>query len=190
MTTERRPAIEFAVRPFDPSDQERVRWLFARTPPWGRTYPRPQQLPDDLEDIPANYPGGCFVAVEEDLGGEAIIGLTAVATLNAAETEELPGFIDRRPSASRIHWVSVAPERWRLGVGRRLTETAIAWARDAGHDSVILSTTIQQEGAIALYESLGFAPKGKTISGRWHSVWLELVLDAGSREPTADCPSP
>lgn len=63
---DRKPAIEVEIRPFAPSDQEGVRWLFARTPPWGRTYPRQQALPEDLEEIARSCPTGCFVATEQD----------------------------------------------------------------------------------------------------------------------------
>lgn len=173
---DRKPRVDFAIRPFEPSDQERVRWLFARTPPWGRTYPAPQALPDDLEDIPTNYPGGCFVALEQDLGGEALIGLTAVASISAKAKDELPEFINRADEMSRIHWVSVAPERWRLGIGRRLTETAIDWAVRRGSHALVLETTLQQEGAIALYESRGFVEMGRTTVGRWRQVWLVLHI--------------
>ncbi len=177
MAVDRKPTAEYVIRPFEVSDQERVRWLFARTPPWGRTYPRPQALPDDLEDIPSNYPGGCFVAVEQDISGEAIVGLTAVA--KCSEAEGLPDFIERQASLGRVHWVSVAPERWRLGIGHSLTEVAITWARSAECQALVLNTTVQQEGAIALYESLGFVQRGRTVSGPWHAVWLELVLGGG-----------
>ena len=174
---ERKQPVDVKIRPFEPTDHERVRWLFARTPPWGRTYPRPQPLPDDLEDIPTSYPnGGAFVATEDDMAGEAVVGHVAVRTATATEVAELPDFIQARKAISRIHWVSVAPERWRLGIGRRLTEKAIEWSRQNGCEAVILETTLQQEAASALYESLGFVEKGRTTNGPWRQVWFELVL--------------
>jgi len=173
---DRKQAIRVDVRAFEPTDQERVRWLFARTPPWGRTYPRPEPLPADLEQIPTFYPAGCFVAVEDDQAGEAIVGLVAVAAVDATEKGQLPQFLKPASKLSRIHWVSVAPERWRLGIGRRLTETAIEWSRTNDCRATILETTVQQEGPIALYEALGFVEKGRTTLGRYQQVWFELVL--------------
>ncbi len=172
--TEQRPQAEFSIRPYERGDQEGVRWLFARTPPWGRTYPRPEPLPEDLEDIPGNYPGGCFVAVEQDIAGEALIGLTAVSVMTDAEKDALPEFMGRLPNMSRIHWVSVAPERWRLGVGRELTQRAVEWAAGRGSPCVVLSTTVQQRGAIALYETMGFVARGTETRDRWTSVYMEL----------------
>jgi ribosomal protein S18 acetylase RimI-like enzyme len=171
---EERPDAQVHIRAYEPSDLERVRWLFARTPPWGRTYSRPQPLPEDLEDPEGSYPGGCFVALEQDMGGEAVIGFTAVATVDATAREDLPPFIDRRVAMARIHWVSVAPERWRLGVGRRLTAASIDRAISRGAEAIVLETSSAQRGAIALYESMGFVEAGRTQVGPWRQVWLVL----------------
>lgn len=98
----------------------------------GRTYPRQQALPEDLEEIARSYPTGCFVATEQDQDGEAIVGFVAVAAVGSAEKEQLPEFLNAAGTISRLHHVSIAPERWRLGIGRRLTETAIEWSRRNG----------------------------------------------------------
>jgi ribosomal protein S18 acetylase RimI-like enzyme len=173
---ERKPESAVTIRPFESTDLERVRWLFARTPPWGGTYPRPQQLPDDLEDIPRNYPGGAFVALQQDMAGEAVVGFTAVALVSPQETISFPPFLPRRERASRVHWVSVVPERWRLGIGRQLTQVAIDWSRERGAEAVEIETTVQQEAAVELYRSLGFRELGVHEVGPWRQVWLELVL--------------
>lgn len=179
---DRKPAIEVEIRPFVPTDHEGVRWLFARTPPWGRTYPKPQPLPDDLEEIGTSYPDSCYVAVEQDQDAEAVVGFAAVAAVGAPELPQLPEFMNRAGSISRIHWVSVAPERWRMGIGRQLTETAIEWSRRHGCHAAILETTDKQEGAIELYESLGFSEKGRSMVGPYCQVWFELSLQG--RLPT------
>lgn len=182
---DRKPAIEVEVRPYEAADHEGLRWLFARTPPWGRAYPRPEPLPADLEEITKFYPAGSFVAVEDDQDGEALVGFVAVAIVGAAEAEQLPDFLNTAGTISRIHHLSVAPERWRLGLGRRLTLTAIEWSRTNGCRAAILETTDRQEGAIELYQSLGFVERGRTIVGAYTLVWLELVLQGSSSAPTA-----
>jgi ribosomal protein S18 acetylase RimI-like enzyme len=51
----------------------------------------------------------------------------------------------------------VAPEAVRHGVGRRLMEHLEAEARDCGHDSVRLNSSLN---AIGFYERLGYRPVG------------------------------
>ena len=74
---ERKQRVDVRIRPYEPGDQPRVKWLFERTPPWGRTYPRPQELPEELDDPLASFPDGCWVALDDDIarrGGGGIPG--------------------------------------------------------------------------------------------------------------------
>jgi hypothetical protein len=43
------PSDNIVIRPYKPDDLEGIRWLFARTPPAGRVYVRPQPLAAELE---------------------------------------------------------------------------------------------------------------------------------------------
>jgi ribosomal protein S18 acetylase RimI-like enzyme len=170
---ERRQRVEARIREYAPGDQPRVKWLMERTPPWGRTYAAPQPLPEDLEAPEVSYPGGCFVALEDDIGGEAVVGFLAVAVVGPEEGR--PDFLAPHPRRGRVHWCSVAPERWRYGIGRQLMEAGIARLDEWGCTSIILETTSTQEGAIALYESMGFVEKGRTENRIWTQVWMERV---------------
>ena len=173
---ERKPNAIIEIRPYQEIDLERLRWLFARTPPWGRTYPAPQPLPDELEDVSSNF-AAAWVALDQDVAGEALVGFAAVDPFDAANSGDIPVFVDVSRKMSRAHWVSVAPERWRLGIGRGLTQAAVDWSRAHGFESTILETTVQQEGAIALYESIGFVQIGQyLLHGRWQQTWMELAL--------------
>jgi ribosomal protein S18 acetylase RimI-like enzyme len=42
------------------------------------------------------------------------------------------------------------------GVGRALAEAVVQRARDLGHTTMLLDTSVEQHEAIALYRSLGF----------------------------------
>ena len=176
MTGESSEVAAVTIRPYRPSDQEGVEWLYSRTPPWGRTYPRPQPIPPEIRRVQEAYEY-VLVAVEQDRDGEAVVGLTTVANAQAGGGVPLPGFIDLSAPASRLRHVLVAPERWRLGIGRRLVEAAIAWSRSRGHGAVVLDTTTDQQGAIAFYRALGFGEAGQTTFQEWEIVWFELKLD-------------
>jgi GNAT superfamily N-acetyltransferase len=168
---EQRPDVEVTIRGYEEArDREGVRWLFMRTPPWGRTYPRPEPPPAEIEEMPGHF--RCrLVATEMDMAGEAVVGFAAAGP-GAAEGVELPDFVEAPERAARLYWLSVAPERWRLGLGR-LVEEAVAWARAEGFEAVDVETTVEQRGAIALYAACGFVETGRyVLGGRWRQVWL------------------
>ncbi|MDZ4827652.1 MAG: GNAT family N-acetyltransferase [Actinomycetota bacterium] len=50
----------------------------------------------------------------------------------------------------------IRPEFRRLGLGRILSETALAHARELGFTRMVLDVVPSRTGAIALYQSLGF----------------------------------
>jgi GNAT superfamily N-acetyltransferase len=52
------------------------------------------------------------------------------------------------------------PEARGRGLGRRLLETALGWAREGGFAAVRLDTTAEMRAARGLYESAGFRPYG------------------------------
>jgi ribosomal protein S18 acetylase RimI-like enzyme len=165
------------VRPYQDSDQAGVEWLYARTPPWGRTYPRPQPVPEEIRQLGDSYEH-VLVAVENDRDGEAVVGMVAIegSRSKAGSHVPPPDFLDVQKPTCRLHWVLVAPERWRQGIGRRMTQTAIAWACDQGYESMILDTTPQQQAAVALYESMGFKEIGRSRFREYDLVWFRLVL--------------
>ena len=169
---ERKQKVDVRIREYRPADQPRVEWLFQRTPPWGRTYPRPQPLPEDLLQPDVSFPRGCFVALERDVAGEAVVGFCAVARVGP--DEERPEFLAASEARGRVHWMSVVPERWRLGIGRQLMDAGMDRLREWGCRSIILETSVQQEGAIAMYERLGFVERGRTQNGPWRQVWMEF----------------
>lgn len=150
-----------------------MEWLFARTPPWGRTYAAAQPLPEELAEPLISFPDGCWVALDDDIGGEAIVGFAAASRVNGTGEGVLPDFFDGGKEWGQVRWISVAPERWRLGIGRRLTSVAVDRLKALGCDGICLETTDTQEAAIALYESMGFVERGRTTIQIWTQVWME-----------------
>ena len=66
------------------------------------------------------------------------------------------------PQRAQVVSMWVAPEVRREGVGRRLIETVVEWARGRRMRDVKLMVTSVNHGAIAFYECLGFRMTGKT----------------------------
>jgi ribosomal protein S18 acetylase RimI-like enzyme len=63
------------------------------------------------------------------------------------------------------------------GLGRRLTETAIAYARAAGYRAVRLDTLAQMHAARALYADLGFRPCAAYYDNPLDgTLYMELAL--------------
>lgn len=57
----------------------------------------------------------------------------------------------------------VAPEARRRGIGRRLTNAIVAWAREGGRPRIALHVETTNQAATALYRSMGFEPTGETL---------------------------
>ncbi|HBD83407.1 MAG TPA: GNAT family N-acetyltransferase [Dehalococcoidia bacterium] len=78
---------------------------------------------------------------------------------------------------AELRFLRVAPELWRQqGIGKQLSQTAIAWCRDHGMRSLILNITSPQIPALGLYFDLGFMEAGRYFKGMFEMVLLELEL--------------
>jgi DNA-binding MarR family transcriptional regulator/N-acetylglutamate synthase-like GNAT family acetyltransferase len=88
--------------------------------------------------------------------GREIVGTAALLKLDAGTYE--------------IAKMAVTPKAQGKQVGRRLTEAAIAKARDKGAEKIVLRTDNRLRAAVGLYRKLGFraAPKEATASGRFN----------------------
>lgn len=74
--------------------------------------------------------------------------------------------------------ISVDKDFWGAGIGRALTRACIECAKEAGYVQLELEVAAQNERAIALYESEGFAEYGRNPKGfrSRFSGWQELIL--------------
>lgn len=168
------PAL-VTIRPYQPADQPQIEWLYSRTPPAGQVAWRRFPVPDELRRISEDFTA-FWVATEPIPEGEAVVGMTAIADAARATDVTVPEFLVADEPTARLRRMAVAPERWRVGIGRQLVMTAVAWARDNGYRSVILETTVQQEAAVALYRATGFTEAGRTWLGRYELVWFRMEL--------------
>jgi RimJ/RimL family protein N-acetyltransferase len=70
------------------------------------------------------------------------------------------------------------------GLGRRLLTCGIDWAREQGAHKVVLEAWPHNDGALALYEKLGFELEGRhrrhwrrRDGSLWDCISMGLVLD-------------
>jgi len=80
-----------------------------------------------------------------------------------------------------VHTLAVHPAFLHHGIGRRLLEYAVAWAKAQGSRTIHLDTYEKNEPAKRLYEAMGFRFCGKIDLGyaAWGREWYdayELVL--------------
>ena len=83
------------------------------------------------------------------------------------------------PGAVGLFAMWVAPEARGRGVGGALVDAVVDWAKHSGYARVFLDVADQNAPALALYESKGFVPTGKTATlpePRQHVLEHERVL--------------
>lgn len=134
-----------AIRRATAADTSAARELvFAILEEYGFT-PEPQGTDADLADLDAGFlaGGGLFdVAVDPDGRLAACCGMKVHA--------------DGRVELRKMY---VRRERRGQGLGRRLLDRALAWARARGHARVELETATRLAEAVALYRKAGFVPR-------------------------------
>lgn len=102
----------------------------------------PAGVDADLGDLEANYraPGGWFVVVEDEFN--RLVGSAGLHPLDR-ETVELRKMYLR-------------PEMRGFGLGKRLLDDAVQFARGAGYKKMVLETNGKLVQAIGLYQARGF----------------------------------
>ncbi|XP_026338637.1 N-acetyltransferase 8 isoform X1 [Ursus arctos] len=113
--------------------------------PW--TEFRVVSLRTDMSDITKFYlsePGSCFWVAEAE--GQ-VVGMVGVLPV-----EERP----LRKERLELFHLCVALEHRGQGIAKALVRTVLQFARDQGYSQVILSTSVLQHSALALYQRMGF----------------------------------
>lgn len=155
-----------------PADMDVVRTLFQEYHDWLGFDLCFQGFEAELASLPGSYapPGGglWFAKRDDEIGG--VVGLRPLETPGGCELKRL--------------WLR--PAFRGLGLGRRLTETAIAAAKAAGYEGLYLDTLPVMGDAHRLYERLGF----RAVAPYYHNpiegaVYLRLDLTAAQGSDSA-----
>jgi len=103
---------------------------------------------DALLELPESYATGAFWVAYD---GDALAGTCGVFPV--------------APTTFELRKMYLRPTVRGLGLGTRLLDVAVAWARDRGGTSLVLDTTEQMARAIAFYEAHGFVRDDAQIRG-------------------------
>lgn len=124
-----------------------------------------QDFEAELASLPGKYtrPGGCAL-LAQDADGQ-VHGCVAMRPLK-----------DDICEMKRLY---LRPEARGTGLGRKLADAVIAAARQAGYRHMVLDTLDHMQGALRLYDRLGFRP----VDPYYHNpvpgaVYLGLDLSA------------
>jgi GNAT superfamily N-acetyltransferase len=174
--------LETQVTPYRPEDHTEVQAMFARAQ-------QAEQMHDErwvsehdagLDDTPDTYPA-FWVAEQVEAGTPpALVGTVGVrpfcAGLEMPRTLHLAQEWQDRGDIVELRRLRVAPEVRRQGLGVRLCQTVIDWARQKGYRTLVVNTTSSQVPALQLYKRVGFREVGLSFIGAYELVWLELSL--------------
>lgn len=83
---------------------------------------------------------------------------------------------DAEPDTAFLYQVWIAPEVRGRGIGKRLVQASMVWARTKGVKKLALSVTCGDTPARRLYEQLGFIPAGEPQPLRPGSDLLEQPM--------------
>ena len=129
---------DLTIVPFRPEDQIEVKRLILAglTEHWGQLDPTKNP---DLSDIGATYAHATFLVA---WWHGTIVGTGAL--------------LPRSAHSAEIVRMSVAANRRRHGIGRRLLQHLVAHAHARGYRHIILETTATWQDVIAFYQQHGF----------------------------------
>jgi RimJ/RimL family protein N-acetyltransferase len=150
--------------------------------------------PEDAEHVRAMWEAvaaeGEWIGTEAPLSPRWVDGfLDALAAPNSvwyvASDERIVGAIFLRDDAGLAHLGMAIVDGYRgQGIGRRLMNTGVSWARDRGCYKVALEVWPHNERAHGLYTSAGFVDEGylrrhyrRRSGALWDAVAMGLVLD-------------
>lgn len=103
-------------------------------------------------------------------GGQVLFALRAAEVVGTCAVLRLS------PSTVELAKLAVSPEAQGIGLGRRLCEEALAFARERGAAEVVLTSNSALVAAIRLYESLGFRHEPLPPGVRYASADVYMVL--------------
>ena len=85
--------------------------------------------------------------------------------------------VDAGPGSAQLRWFLVVPEARGTGLGRRLLEEALAYARQRGLSHIYLWSFSTLRDALRLYERAGFRATETKTSFVWGAARTEVRMD-------------
>lgn len=80
--------------------------------------------------------------------------------------------------------ISIQKQYWGLGIGRKLMEIAMEWAKENNIEKITLKVDTSNHRAVALYESLGFEVEGRLLKDKYlsdgtyrNSYLMGIIID-------------
>ncbi len=175
-------ALEARIQPYRPEDEPEVQAMFVRAgqaekehdPRW-MMIPPPSVSRSISEDFEAFW-----VAEQEEQNTTRLVGIIGIQEFSPKEiipsSHSLVQDWQSLGRVAELRRLRVMPEMRGQGLGIRLCQTVIEWARMQKYDLLVVNTTTPQLPALQLYRKLGFQEAGKSFIGKYELVWLELSL--------------
>jgi GNAT superfamily N-acetyltransferase len=174
--------LEAQVKPYRPEDQAEVQAMFAWAQKAEQRHDERWLAPQDtsLYNTPDTYPAFWVAEQAETESPFALVGTVGVgafcAGLEIPRNLKLSQEWQNQGDVVELRRLRVAPEVRRQGLGGRLCQTVIDWARQQGHRTLVVNTTSAQIPALRLYKQVGFREVGLSFVGKHELVWFELSL--------------
>lgn len=150
------------VRPVTESDMPGVVALVRQVlGEFGLEFGKGATTDDDLASLPGSYRdrGGEFWVAD----GDAIVGTC--------------GLFPVEPGSYELRKMYLLPGARGLGLGRRLFDASLAWARAHGGRRIVLDTVEEMTRAIAFYEARGFVRDDCQVRGARCTRGYRLELE-------------
>ena len=117
-------------------------------------------------------------SVAESMAGSAVaLAASDGAALWVADHErDVVGAIGMTAEGGgvvRLRWFIVAPETRGAGIGGRLLDAGLGWARGQGYERVVLFTFGDLVAAARLYARAGFRKVSERVGTEWSEVMVE-----------------
>jgi putative acetyltransferase len=138
-----------------------------------------------LEEFGANHPGTVYFDASTDALYELFQQKGAVYFVAEADEKIMGGGgifpTDGLPAATcELVKMYLLPEARGIGMGKRMIETCLAFAKDNGYKQVYLETMPELKPALNAYEKLGFQYLQAPIGNSGHtgcSLWMLKLID-------------
>jgi ribosomal protein S18 acetylase RimI-like enzyme len=167
------------VRPFEPHEwplyrELRLAGLREAPDAFGSTLEREQAFPEEL--WMTRLAAGAASPIDRPLVAEYAGRAAGLCWVRIDPNDE---------STAALYQVWVHPDARRRGIGQRLLESAMLWARDAGARVMVLSVSTGRASAMDLYRRAGFVAVGLPTQLRPDSALLQQHMQCSLAESSA-----